>query len=460
MSTTIANFLGINKSSSTMEDDKISINIPDNDDVIIEEKNNETENKSFNFNVSPVIDDNKDEIQVIDDNENEAPVIDDDEDVPDIELGNVTDIQSFLGNMEYKDVRKGLYKKYGLITKDEENIENVYMITYNKPTKYTKHKVPLTKEQKKIINQYRGVIVEKNTNRLLCYTFDKMSRHLPDNWDLQECKIMHSYDGTQIKLFYYNDKWIVSTTRRIDASKSYYYSQRSFMEMWNDVSKKVDYNKLDKQCCYSFVLSHPDNRIVTRYNKPYVTHTLTRNMTTFDLVDCDIGVQKPKTVTFSSKNDIWSSIKKLPYYNEGYVIQNNNIFIKVVNSKYNEVKELRGNSNSLFEHFFELKKQNKIKKFLFYYPEATDSFLYFTRFFDNMCMVIYNEYVLLRVRKVIKINDVPPYYKHVLYNIHGVYLSNKTTICLSDVRAHLEQYPSYKLKKMTDIANTLAYSYY
>jgi hypothetical protein len=377
----------------------------------------------------------------------------------DIKLKSVNQLQESLGNHTYSEIRVGLYKKYGIVSKDEENIPGVYMITYNKPGKISsKVKINLTKEEQDIVSQYRGVIVEKDTNRPLCYTFNKMSRHLPEDWKLSDCKITKSYDGSQIKLFYYNNKWVVSTTRRIDANNSYFFSNKSFMEMFNDASN-IDYKKLNTSYCYSFVLAHPDNRVVARHNTPCLTHVLTRDMTTYQLVDVDIGISKPEEVKFNTKTDMWKAVKKLPYFIEGYVVQNGSNFVKVVNNKYQSVKELRGSSNSLLFHYFFLKKKNKIKEFLTYYPESTETFRQFEKSFNNLCILAYNEYVLLRIRKVIDVEKLLPFLKPVLYKVHGIHINNKTRIKLSVVRSHIEEYPPFLLKKLVEMANALPYSF-
>ena len=128
------------------------------------------------------------------------------ENIPDINLKSVRELPEVLGNMKYEDLRKGLYRKYGLITKDEQSVPGLYMITYNKPDRNPRNKVVLSKEQQRVVSQYRGVIVEKDTNVPVCYTFDKMNRHFPDDWDLSDCKITASCDGSQIKVFYHKQE--------------------------------------------------------------------------------------------------------------------------------------------------------------------------------------------------------------------------------------------------------------
>jgi len=288
-----------------------------------------------------------------------------------------------------------------------------------------------------------------------------MNRHLPDEISLGDCKIMNSYDGSQIKVFYNETKesWVISTTRRIDSSRSFYFNNKSFYEMWNE-SISLDYNKLNKDCCYSFILQHPDNHVVARHSNPNVIHVLTRNMKTFNVIDVDIGIKKPEILSFANKSDIWQSIKRLPHYKEGYVVQYEDSFIKLINVKYKEVKDLRGSSHSLMFHYFCLKRENKISKYLSYYPEVTETFLQYEKLFYNACINVYTEYVLVRIRKVIDITKTHSFLKPVLYKLHGIHIKNKQKINLTYIIKHLENYPPPLLKSIIEKCNNLPYMYY
>ena len=395
-----------------------------------------------------------------DDNEFELNNNLDDENIVDFKLGDVKDIQQCLGNNDYLTIRKSLYKKYGLITKDEKLMPKYYMITYNKPTN-GKLNVSLTVEDRKLINKYRGVILEKNTNKPVCYTFEKMNRHLPEEWDIKNCKITLSYDGSQIKLFYSNNynKWIISTTRRIDASKSFYFGKKSFLEMFKEASSTLDFKKLDKKNCYSFVLSHPENRIVARHNSPHIVHVLTRNMETFELVDTYIGIQKPNTVEFKARENIWKKIRELPYYKEGFVIQHKDKFIKIENKKYREIKDLRGNSHSVIQQYFDLKRTNKIRKFLKHFPESSEKFKIVETQFNNLCIMIYNEYIMYRIRKVLTFKNTIYQFRPTLYKIHGYHLTSKKKISKYNVIYIVGHLPSFTIRKLIEFTNTLTYSF-
>jgi len=375
-----------------------------------------------------------------------------DDNIVDFKIGEVKDIQQCLGNNDYLTVRKSLYKKYGLITKEEKSMPNYYMITYGKTNK-------IPEEYKSLINKYRGIILEKNTNKPVCYTFEKMNRHLPDDWKLDDCKITLSYDGSQIKLFYNGKNWVISTTRKIDASKAFYFGKKSFLDMFKEASGTLDYNKLDKKNCYAFVLSHPENRIVARHNNPCIVHVLTRNMETFELVDEYIGIKKPNVIEFKSKEDIWKTIRELPHYREGYVIQKGDKFIKIVNKKYREIKNLRGYSHSKIQQYIDLKKNKKIRIFLQYYPESSEIFRTIEKKFNNLCIMIYNEYIMYRIRKVLSYKNTIYQFRQIMYKIHGYHLINKKKINMNNVINIIENLPSFYIKKLIEYTDTLTYSF-
>lgn len=436
------------------------------DNTLVKTSSNTEEEMSDNsfFNVSPssTRDSSGEEFINIEDvvklDDMNLPIINEDDKLPDIVLKSVKEIQSVLGNLPYETIRKVLYKKYGLVVKDDNDIKDLYMITYNKKEKY-KNNIDLPEDCQKLLDEYRGVILEKDTNKLLCYTFNRMHRKLPDEWDLKNCKVTRTYDGSQIKIFYHkkNNVWIISTTRKINSGTAYFFSSKSFSEMFADASHSLNWTKLNKKCCYSFVLAHPDNRIIEIHNKPYITHVLTRNMETFDIVDENISVSKPQVFTFPSKKDLFAKIKKLPMHKEGFVVQHNDDFIKVVNLKYQKIKELRGYSGSLIFQYFKLKKEGNITKYLSYYPEMKDSFNQFNSCFENLCRLVFSEYVNLRVRKIITLDNVLIFLKPVLYRVHGIHLKSKKRIKLKDVKDHLNEYHPNQLRKLIEMAYKLSY---
>ena len=91
---------------------------------------------------------------------------------------------------------------------------------------------------------------------------------LIENW--HNVTVEEFIDGTMINLFYH-DKWTISTRSCLYADCNWY-SNKKFNTMFEEAEKnyKIDYNLLNKNYCYTFVLQHPENRIVTEYIEPKI----------------------------------------------------------------------------------------------------------------------------------------------------------------------------------------------
>ena len=152
-------------------------------------------------------------------------------------------------------------------------------------------------------------------------------------------------------------------------------------------------------------------------------------------------------------------MKKFPYFREGFVIRHGTTFIKVVNIKYQDVKGLRGNTSSIIQHFFDLRREKKLQEFLRYYPEHTQTFTSLEKSFFNVCMITYNEYIMFRVRKAIDASQVTWFLKRALYHIHGEHLQTHVRIRMVDVQRIMAGMSSYDLRRMIEDANNLPYNY-
>ena len=87
------------------------------------------------------------------------------------------------------------------------------------------------------------------------------SQNIPlDKW--LEVNIEEFVDGTMINCFNHNDSWHISTRSFIGANCKWY-SHKKFNEMFEEAKGDMDFSKLNPNICYTFVLKHPENRIVT-----------------------------------------------------------------------------------------------------------------------------------------------------------------------------------------------------
>ena len=95
-------------------------------------------------------------------------------------------------------------------------------------------------------------------------------------------------DGSLIKVYYYNQQWIVATNGMIDAKEADSPSSGDklsfydlFIECWRCTTgkKEVDFDAvLKRDYVYMFEMMHPDSVIVVQHKEPKLCHLATRNM--------------------------------------------------------------------------------------------------------------------------------------------------------------------------------------
>lgn len=338
------------------------------------------------------------------------------------------------GLEKFKDIKLHLEsKKIGLTVKDDGDL---YIIAYYDGK---------SNFDEAIVHKCRGVILEKGTNKVVCYTFDRSIDFINNLTYLntkfpftKDVVVQESIDGTQIKLFYHNGKWRKATTRSIDASKTRFSSRKTFDEMFEEASNNTGLNldTLDKTKCYAFVLCHPDNRIITKYDKPEIVHVLTRDLNTMELdLSYDIGVRKPVSYQFDNYEKILEESTKLGYDKEGFILHSSDgCMMKIKGKKYLSSVKMRGNTNNILFHYLELRyKDNQsneetsenVEKFLKHFNEYREIFKLFEENLRSLAKYIHIEYICRFVTKKIDSKQLTWYYRPIIYTLHTNYYNTR-----------------------------------
>lgn len=130
------------------------------------------------------------------------------------------------------------------------------------------------------INDLKNIrsLIFDDTGKLLCFAPQKSIKNnllskLEDLSTKNSLRIEPLIEGTMINVFYdkRNDSWIYCTKGNIGASQSFFrvgVKGISFLDMFYECCKKQNINieDLPKEYCYSFVIQHVDNRLVSRFN--------------------------------------------------------------------------------------------------------------------------------------------------------------------------------------------------
>ena len=349
------------------------------------------------------------------------------------------DLLKNIGNKSFHEVKDIVNKEpYWVQVKESDQYPELYMLVYDNEKSDFSHES---------VQNCRGIILEKETNKIVCYTFNKKQNVTVDNAD----KIYESIDGTHVKLYYYGGEWLKSTTRCIDAYKAYWYSTKSFGALFDECDfGQIDYDTLNKDYCYGFVICHTENRIVTEYDENRLVHVCTRDLSVegCPFIDVDIGIDRPMELT---KDDVVQYEANNPN-NEGIIVWKGGVHNKIKFESYNMIKSLRINSNNpLFEYVTNICNGNK-DAYTAIYDERKNEFMEYDNLISTIVYRLHNSYMDYHVNRVKIIGQINKmYWKH-MYNLHGKHKRDRTKITRDVVRDYLVELDPPQVMHMLNLS--------
>ena len=376
------------------------------------------------------------------------------------------------------------------IQRSERNNEREYTII-----RYNKECLEKTKEDIATTGRFRSVILEKDN--IMSFAPPKSIGFdiFQDMFLSKDCYAREFIEGTMINLFY--DKslpedddfgfWEISTRSSVGGNIRFYSSStqhrdnpgKTFREMFLEAlnnntnstfkTPKELLNFLPTNWCYSLVLQHPENRIVTPFSETniylvqlYEIDNSSKIITHHDFTD-EVNnwifrdmpwLKLPTTFTGVSydelKND-WAS-DNTDYSTPGIMIfhKETEIRTKIRNPNYEKIRKLRGNQPKLQFHYLTMRQSegvvDDINTYLKYYPEDTNSFKKYKKQIDIFSKNLHNYYLSCHVHKKISHNLLPFEFKNHIYELHGLYLKGKIDrVTKSVVEKYINELPAARL---------------
>ena len=298
-------------------------------------------------------------------------------------------------------------------------------------------------------------------------------------------------EGTMINLFWdttigISGSWEISTRNTVGGNVSFYKipnengTIKTFNEMFREACSFVnlDLQLLNKEYCYSFVLQHPENRIVVPFKEPTlylveaykIEHTtdsiLIKELSLFDFKDFgfqNTRVQLPEIYACNTYEGLLSKYasNNTPYDVVGILFKNllTGERTKKRNPVYEDIKQLRGNQPKLQYQYLCLRKEGKIKDFLEHFPEHKNEFAKCREQLHTFTNTLFSNYKECFIRKEKKHTDYSLQYRHHMFQLHNIYrtylMPNKMYITNTEVIKYVNSlHPSqqmhsinYNLKK-------------
>ena len=239
----------------------------------------------------------------------------------------------------------------------------------------------------------RGIVVEKNEENysIKCksfpYTVEVSTNEisvLKEKLD-ENMVVLKVLEGTLFRVWWYEleEKWYISTHRKID-SKNSRWGESPFGKLFFEIISEEELeNLLDKRLCYSFLMSHPENRLVIPIIEKCLYHVATfdpeKNLIFYGgnlsetLTHPNIKYQQK--LALNSWEEIKEYVDKLSWKEVGVMVTfNDNKFlpIKILNNKYTTKRELRGNEPNLRMRWLQCLKINSENQLEEMYPEKNE----------------------------------------------------------------------------------------
>lgn len=336
-----------------------------------------------------------------------------------------------------------------LVDSDEEN--KLDMFCY----------IKCSEQDNDFIKQCRGIIFNEDKIILKAFPYTVEYNNTQTNEinsvikNINDWSFFESHEGALVRMFYFNEKWFLCTHRKLNAFKSKWASKESFgIFFTNALSSYENTNEkfknsiksetgleektesvldrfekiLDKNKQYMFlILNNKDNRIVCYPpENPTLYHVGTFVNGELNL-DEDIGLKKPKQLSFKTNEDLISYVDKLSYKDLQGIIAfdiNNNKQIKILNKDYQDLFLARGNEPSIKFRYIQVRMNRKLVNMLYYlYPDMHHIFEEYENIIYNIAKSIYTAYVQRFIKK--RYVSVPKEEFLIIKECHSWYMSNR-----------------------------------
>ena len=313
--------------------------------------------------------------------------------------------------------------------------------------KYRYTDPPLTTDPEWCWKRYcRGAIINAETNRVVCLPPVKAEEiSLEDalikekEKDIGGSNVTYSplIDGTMINLFWDTSKeqWMICTRSEMGGYNKWLPdssgTRQSFREMFTQCMDG-SLESLAKDCSYSLVMRHMDNRNVSPIKRNEVWLV--------EVYRYREGNMERLSVDDYPPNDIFQTIdvsdQPLPgfhpdapppsYASKGMTIKTKYGRYKYINPEFKRVKELRdlANSNNPYLNFLQLRISGKMKDYLRYFPEHVLLFNEYRDDLHNLTNELYNSYKNVHIYKKEDTKEIPYHLKPFVYELHGIYLQS------------------------------------
>lgn len=357
----------------------------------------------------------------------------------------------------------GIVEHFSSMAVNVHAMDDFYMLIASHNHSTYNEMSPLLQE---VISQSVGTILEKETNRLVCFGFPKTQEITDtDNSPFSGPIMAHEYTtGTLIRAYYACDRWHISTNGTLDAYNSFWISNRSIGELFDECLCRI----YKRSTCfatspllsflipgntYMFILQHPEMHLENA-ERPFIYHLGTYNNTRM-VYDYNIRADKlpkPRSYLFRNWDELNHTMQSLF---TGFIFfpfsatSDQSPRYKLLTPKFRHHISLLGHTRNLYLRYLECKSEGFEHELLRNYPSIRK----YSSWVEKSLQSLSNEIASVYIEKYVRWNydiSINFYHRPILTALR----EGRTHVSVASVYQHLS---AYHPKKLNFILNGLQY---
>lgn len=276
-------------------------------------------------------------------------------------------------------------------------------------------KYPPSKKHDPAYSFFRSVVYHQN--QLVCVSPSKSIPYstFHEKYPIEECCVEEFIEGTMINLWY-GDKWNLSTRSILDATCTFE-SDKTFSEMFDECMEE-DPLDLSSEYCYSVVMQHPENIIITPITCKRLYIVGKYRIVDGVVQECELTKHSPKQFHVKSYEEAEALAQTVE--GKGLMIKCKGERAKIKRTLYYEREAIKGNSPFRFLYLC-MRNTPELVHFLKEFPWYTTEAANIETTILQVIQTLYTSYVTYYIRKQL----MPPTFPHkkMLCQIHSIYLN-------------------------------------
>lgn len=248
-------------------------------------------------------------------------------------------------------------------------------------------------------------------------------------------------DGVPIGVFWDQEleTWRLFTRRVLDAGNRFYSQTKTFATMADEAGlwTRLPLEPETPYTSYTFLLQHPENRVVV----PVATPTVTCVQVAITQADGSIVYQSPATM--GGVRPLTPADVAYPSYTlatpcpptRGFIFKNTVTGQQwaVENPLYTAIRVMRGDSSRLDFHWMTLHAKGQLEHYLFYYPEERVAATSFLTEWKALGQELFSLYGDVYFRRTVGLDKIPAKFKarvaslgtNVFFGLHNAYRAHR-----------------------------------